>query len=262
MDDRQLSEAGYGRMIRALNEVHYAGETGFYGTASLRPCEERLFERYGRHGRILDAGCGAGRVTRAVAARGGDIVGIDINGAAIAAARIAAPGVEFVHTSMAQMPFRAEEFTNVWCLRFSFNALPTYQERLNTLRELWRVCAPGGVVLVEAFNWYHRGRLGLVRAANLLDHLARMLHRHGGGRSSPLPRRDILYLANKTEGAAPGYAHLTTASELLRLVTAAGISGNATVTSEEALLDCTRTPVRPRHGRYSMWLVLNKTGDP
>lgn len=257
--DRQLSEAGYGRMIQALNEVHYAGETGFYGTAALRSCEEQLVERYGKQGRILDAGCGAGRVTRAVADRGGDIVGLDINQAAIETARSAAPGVEFVHASMTELPFPAGTFAQVWCLRFSFNALPTRQERLNTLRELWRVCAPGGTALVEAFNWYHRGRFGLLRAANLLDHVARTLRRRGGGRSLPLPPRDILYLANKADGAAPGYAHLTTARELRELVREAGIdAGAVTITSEAGLLDGTHAPVRARHGRYSMWLVLTK----
>lgn len=259
--DRQLSDAGYGRMIDALNRIHYADETGFYGTASLRPCEEQIFHRYGRQGRILDVGCGAGRVARAVAALGGEIVGVDINEAAIATARHAAPDVGFVHASMTGLPLAAGAFAQVWCLRFSFNALPTVEDRLAALREMWRVCAPGGTVLVECFNWYHRGRLGLVRAANLLDQLARTLRCHGGGRSLPLPPRDILYLANKAAGAAPGYAHLTTARELGQLVRDAGIyTATTTVTSEAALLDGTRTPVRPRHGRYSMWLVLDKPG--
>jgi len=34
-------------MIRALNELHYPGETQFYGTAGLRPCEKALYDRYG-----------------------------------------------------------------------------------------------------------------------------------------------------------------------------------------------------------------------
>ncbi|MGI5185428.1 class I SAM-dependent methyltransferase [Dactylosporangium sp. CA-152071] len=256
--DPQLAAAGYGSMIRALNGVHYAGETGFYQHAPLRPCEERLLTRFGVGARILDVGCGAGRVTGAVAARGGDIVGVDVNGAALAAARAAAPSVGYVCASMTDLPFPDGSFDQVWCLRFSFNALPTPQERLATLRELWRVCAPGGTVLVEAFNWYFRGRFGLIRAANLLEQLARAVRRWGGGRSLPLPDRDILYLANKASGAAPGYAHLTTARELRQLAAACDLGAFTTVTSERGLLSGSSTPVRARHGAYSMWLVLTK----
>jgi SAM-dependent methyltransferase len=154
------SDIDYSRMIRALNEVHYATEISFYTTAGLRGCEERLWERHGRHARILDVGCGAGRVTRAIAERGGRITGVDVNTAALDAARKTAPGVEYVEASMTDLPLPEGAFDQVWCLRFSFNALASDDERLATIGELWRVCAPGGMVLVEAFNWYHRGRLG------------------------------------------------------------------------------------------------------
>ncbi|MEV4135508.1 class I SAM-dependent methyltransferase [Dactylosporangium sp. NPDC049742] len=258
MLEPQFAAIGYGSMIRALNEIHYAGETGFYRDAPLRPCEEQLFTLLGTDCRILDVGCGAGRVTRAIAARAGNIIGVDVNPSALSVARASAPSVGFVHASMTDLPFPDDSFDQVWCLRFSFNALPTPQERLATLRELWRVCAPGGAVLVEAFNWYYRGRFGLVRAANLLEQLARSARRWGGSRSLPLPARDILYLANKATGAAPGYAHLTTARELEELAGACGLGTFATVTSERELLAGGRAPVRSRHGAYSMWLALTK----
>ncbi|MBT8224390.1 MAG: class I SAM-dependent methyltransferase [Dactylosporangium sp.] len=249
----------YSRMIRTLNEAHYATETSFYTAAGLRGCEERLWERHGRDARILDVGCGAGRVTRAVAELGGRITGVDINTAAIDAARQAAPRVEYVEASMTCLPMPDDFFDQVWCLRFSFNALASDDERLATIGELWRVCTPGGMVLVEAFNWHHQGCLGLVRAANLLDLLARRLHTYGSrGRSVPIPDRDILYLANKAAGAAPGFAHLTTVRELRMLAERCGLGPHAVVSSEAGLLDGHLTPVRTRHGAYSMWLVLRK----
>lgn len=249
-------------MIHRLNEVHYAGETGFYTTASLRPVEESLLAGAPRGGRILDVGCGVGRVTLPAAARGVAIVGVDVNHAALRAARGGCPGASLTRASMTALPFAGGVFAQVWCLRFSFNALPTVAERTATLRELWRVCAPGGQILVEVFNWYHRGRFGLLRAANLLEVVARRLHRAGGGRSVPLPDRDILYLANKARGAAPGFAHLTTVRELQQLAAACGFADAATITSERGLLDGTRAPVRARHGGYGMWLVLTRAGGP
>ncbi|MER7006268.1 class I SAM-dependent methyltransferase [Dactylosporangium sp. NPDC000555] len=251
-------------MIRALNELHYAGETSFYSAAPLRSCEEYLFDRYGHGARILDVGCGAGRVTKAITDRGGRIVGVDINPAAINVARQRCQDAEFICASMTELPLPDESFEQVWCLRFSFNALPTVAERIEALAELWRVCAPGGSVFVEVFNWYYRGRFGLVRIANVLDQYARLLRWHGEGRqrSAPIPARDILYLANKAEGAAPGFAHLTTVREMQQLAATTKLGQHATVTGEESLLAGTRIPIRPRHGGYSMWLVATKPGWP
>ncbi|WP_028193411.1 class I SAM-dependent methyltransferase [Salinispora pacifica] len=258
-----ITEIDYAAMIRALNQVHYAGETSFYTTAPLRSCEEALYRRLGAGERILDVGCGAGRVSRAIAALGGDIVGIDINEAALATARATCPNGTFVHGSMNALPLPTGSFNQVWCLRFSFNALATEAERAETLYEMWRVCAPGGTVLVETFNWHYAGRFGLVRIANLLDLAARAARWRGQRRtgSQPLPARDIIYLANKSSGAAPGYAHLTTVQELHLLAAACGIQQYATVTSEKGVLSTPALPVRPRHRQYSMWLVLHKPGE-
>ncbi|MEV6813184.1 methyltransferase domain-containing protein [Micromonospora sp. NPDC051296] len=255
-----VTEIDYGAMIRALNQVHYAGETSFYSTAPLRRCEERLYHKFGVGTRILDVGCGAGRVTRAISRLGGSIVGVDINEAALAAARAGCPNGTFVHGSMNALPLPADSFDQVWCLRFSFNALATEAERLEALSELWRVCAPGGTVLVETFNWHYAGRFWLVRIANILDLSARAARWHGQGRtgSRPLPARDIIYLANKASAASPGFAHLTTSRELYLLTAACGIRKHATVTSDDGVLSTPSPPLRGRHRRYSMWLVLRK----
>ncbi|GAA0408432.1 hypothetical protein GCM10009541_59410 [Micromonospora gifhornensis] len=261
--DSRYDEVGYGDMIRALNTVHYAGETTFYGTALLRACEERLFSRYGHRSRILDVGCGAGRVTRAVTTLGGSITGVDINGAALDAARALTPLATYVEASMAGLPFPDGNFDQVWCLRFSFNALPTVAERQAALREFWRVCAPGGKVVIEVFNWYFPGRFGLLRWANRLDAAARHLKWLGQGRrgSLPLPPRDIIYLANKASGAAPGYAHLTTVKELRHLVSDVGLARHMKVTDEAGLIAGHLSPVRNRHRGYSTWLLLSKPSE-
>ncbi|MEU7609401.1 methyltransferase domain-containing protein [Micromonospora sp. NPDC049204] len=258
-----ITEIDYGAMISSLNQAHYAGETSFYDTAPLRTCEEALYHGLGTEARILDVGCGAGRVTRAITALGGNVVGVDINEAALTAARLACPHGTFVHGSMSALPLPTASFDQVWCLRFSFNALATEAERLETLHELWRVCAPGGRVLVETFNWHYAGRFGLVRIANVLDMAARAVRWQGQRRagSRPLPARDIIYLANKASGAAPGYAHLTTATELYLLASACGIRQHASVTSEAGVLSTPSPPIRSRHRRYSMWLVLSKSPE-
>lgn len=253
-----LAEIDYGRMIRALNGVHYAGESGFYRAAGLRPCEERLRDTLGSAARVLDVGCGAGRVTNALAAGGRRVVGLDLNGPALRAARTVPHAGAFVGGDMGRLPFASASFDRVWCLRFSFNALPTSAERSRALREMWRVRALGGSVVIEVFNWHYPGRFGLVRLANLLDVVTKRLRWIGQGRtgSRPLPTRDLIYLANKSRAAAPGYAHLTTVAELRHLLAAAGLDRCAVVTNEAGVVSRRLTPVRGRHRGYSTWLVL------
>jgi len=48
-----ITEIDYGAMIRALNQIHYAGETSFYDTAPLRPCEKALYRQLGPGARIM-----------------------------------------------------------------------------------------------------------------------------------------------------------------------------------------------------------------
>ena len=47
MSSDRYEQVCFADMIRALNELHYAGETQFYGTAGLRPYEKALYDRYG-----------------------------------------------------------------------------------------------------------------------------------------------------------------------------------------------------------------------
>jgi SAM-dependent methyltransferase len=256
----RLSDADYGHMIDALNRVHYAGETAFYGTEGLRPPEEALYERLQPGARILDVGCGAGRVTSAAAHYGVSTIGIDINRASLQAARVKDPDTTVAQARMGSIPFATSSFDHVWCLRFSFNALPTASERTRTIRELWRVCAPGGTVVIEAFNWHFGGRYNLIRVANLLDLTSRRLRWRGQGRagSPPLPDRDVIYLANKAPTAAPGYAHLTTIHELHGLASRADVSSGFAVTDDAGLTGGDLSPIRSRHRGYATWLVISK----
>ncbi len=262
MTDRspRLREVDYGRMIDGLNRVHYEGETSFYGQATLRPEEEALLRRLPTGSPILDVGCGAGRVTAPADRSGLRAVGIDINLAALRAARDMSPGLTVANGRMDTLPFPNLAFKQVWCLRFSFNALPTTGERVRTLQELWRVCDVDGDVVLEAFNWYFPGWMGLLRVANLLDILARRLRWHGQGRSGslPLPSRDLIYLANKANTAPPGFAHLTTVKELRDLAEAAGIDEYMQVTDQAGVLSGTYRKVRGHHRGYATWVVFRR----
>jgi SAM-dependent methyltransferase len=103
--------------------------------------------------RLLEVACGAGGVARHLAARtGADVVGIDVNRHAIAAAqrRAAAAGrtapagaarVEFrIADATAPLPFADASFDAVFCN----DAINHFVDRPATLREWHRVLRPGG----------------------------------------------------------------------------------------------------------------------
>jgi SAM-dependent methyltransferase len=56
--------------------------------------------------RVLDAGCGTGRVAIELAARGFDVVGVDLDPVMLDAARIKAPKLEWVQGDLAELRLR------------------------------------------------------------------------------------------------------------------------------------------------------------
>ena len=52
---------------------------------------------------VLDAGCGTGRVAIELAARGVEVVGVDLDPSMIATARSRGPGVEFIESDLATL---------------------------------------------------------------------------------------------------------------------------------------------------------------
>jgi len=58
--------------------------------------------------RVLDAGCGTGRVAIELAARGHDVVGVDLDPAMLDAARRKAPAIEWVFADLVDLRLRRE----------------------------------------------------------------------------------------------------------------------------------------------------------
>lgn len=106
-------------------------------------------------GRALDVGCGAGRLTRALAGHFDRAVGIDISEAMVAEAhRINAgvPGCEFVVGSGSSLrPFADDEFDLVYC-SIVLQHLPSSRTILEYVGEFLRVAAPGGIVAFQAIT--------------------------------------------------------------------------------------------------------------
>ncbi len=97
-------------------------------------------------GTIADVGCGPGHVTRFLAQRHSDVIGVDISPGMIAVARERAPELAFEVGSMLDLPAADGTWAGVVAL-YSIIHL-TAEERATASREFARVIRPGGWLLL------------------------------------------------------------------------------------------------------------------
>jgi SAM-dependent methyltransferase len=97
-------------------------------------------------GLIADVGCGPGHVTRFLADRHPDVIGIDLAPGMVALARQAHLGLRFAVGSMLALPVRSRTVAGVAAL-YSIIHL-TADERVRAFDEFARVVRPGGWLLV------------------------------------------------------------------------------------------------------------------
>jgi SAM-dependent methyltransferase len=106
-----------------------------------------------RPARILDAGCGSGR-NMVELARRGTVTGLELSPTSVSLARERNVG-EVIEGSVLEMPFEPESFD----LAVSLDVIEHLGDDLGALRELRRVVAPGGLLLVTvpAYGWLWSG---------------------------------------------------------------------------------------------------------
>src|SRR5258708_12030813 len=106
-------------------------------------------------GKVLEGGCGAGSVAKAVKRERPDlhVVGCDVSSSALAAAEASAEGVDFLPAQAEKLPFADDEFDFVWV----FDVLEHVENPERMLREIARVVRPGGgfhiVLPLEGQRW-------------------------------------------------------------------------------------------------------------
>jgi SAM-dependent methyltransferase len=103
----------------------------------------------GRDVRILDLCCGAGRHAAALAAAGGRLVGVDLS-AELLARGARRPGLagRLVRGDMRRLPF-GRTFDLVLNLFTSFGYFADDAENAQAVREMARVLAPGGTLVID-----------------------------------------------------------------------------------------------------------------
>lgn len=107
--------------------------------------EARLLDVLPTASRVLDVGCGAGRVLRELASRGHRVVGADVSAEMLA--RAAGLDAGLVRCDAAALPFADASFDAVVSWKVSCY-VPSRAARIAFLDELARVLRPGGPVLL------------------------------------------------------------------------------------------------------------------
>lgn len=102
--------------------------------------------RSGGHARVLDAGCGAGRMSRYLAERGCLVEGVDLSPGMIAMARRDHGDLTFSVGSLSELPYADGQFAGVVLWYSIIHTPPAGQARI--FAEATRVLRPGGHLLV------------------------------------------------------------------------------------------------------------------
>jgi SAM-dependent methyltransferase len=103
--------------------------------------------------RVLDVGCGYGRITLPLARKDYRVEGLDHSPELLTTARELGQAeglnVSFTLGSMTSLPYEESSYGAVICLWSAFNELLEEHEQLTALGEMWRVLEPGGFALAE-----------------------------------------------------------------------------------------------------------------
>ena len=115
------------------------------------------------HAVALDFGCGVGRLSRALASRYAQVIGVDISPSMLAQARelhAQFPNVRFVENATARLDFLADASVDLVYSVITLHHMPAPLQ-LGYVGEFLRVLAPGGVAVFQIASGYSRDWRGL-----------------------------------------------------------------------------------------------------
>ncbi|MEW1952208.1 class I SAM-dependent methyltransferase [Terrabacter sp. NPDC080008] len=199
--DRDIP-GGYGSVRAAYDTVAADYAAYFPDTRAETPLELAMVDAFvaavGRDAEVLDAGCGAGRMSRYLADRGVRPRGVDLSPGMVAMARRDQPDLAFGVASLDALPFPDASVDGVLLWYSVIHTPPSGLARV--LGEAVRVTRPGGHLLVAsqaghgirdvAPSYRRFGHdITLERHLYTAEHLAEALAAAGAGEVARLVRR-------------------------------------------------------------------------
>jgi ubiquinone/menaquinone biosynthesis C-methylase UbiE len=191
----------------------------FYAFFQLRAVERMLGDVTFACTRALDVGCGSGRWSRWLAARGAEVVGVDPTAAMLETARRLSPGVQFEPMSATALDFPPARFDFVMAVTVIQHLQTAEQER--AAQAMCRVLRPGGTLFVlDLIDQRDPGRVVFARTPQAWIDLYRQhgmeLLRWAGQEYVPLVRALTALLALRQRSSPVGEG-VTAPSTLERL---------------------------------------------
>lgn len=114
------------------------------------------FTKYiNKNAKILDLGCGNGRLYRFLKGHNIDYTGLDNSSNLIEKASEDFPEAKFITGDMSELDFPDCTFNNVFSIA-SFHHLPGKKLRKKTVNEIHRVLKPGGIAVVMVWNLFQK----------------------------------------------------------------------------------------------------------
>ncbi len=173
---------------------------------------EKISTYLEQNDKILDIGCGSGRMVKILKDKNIDYVGIDISEALIKIARKRYPNNNFMVDDGLSLSFPDCTFDKIFCIR-TFHHIPSFVLRTRFLSEIARVLKPNGLLVITVWNLW-----GLKNARNVKAVLKNIFLKIIG-RS----RLDIKDAWIPWAGRTERYYHFFTKGELKGLCQRAGI---------------------------------------
>lgn len=140
-----------------------------YATRDLRPAEVMLLVRYRETltGRVLELGCGAGRLTGYLAQLAESVHAIDVSHAMAAACRQRYPAVTVEQRDLRDLSPLADGSFDVVVAPFNVLDALDDSDRRRVLDQAWRILSPDGLLMMSSHN---RAAAAGIRDAMSLRH--------------------------------------------------------------------------------------------
>jgi SAM-dependent methyltransferase len=128
-------------------------------TSALAAADVAFCERaFPAPGRLLDLGCGTGRLCSHFATKGYDCVGADLSDEMLAKARESAPTATFIKANLVELSGLPERsFDYAACLFSTLGMVRGAENRAKVLANAFRFLKPGGRFVLHAHNRFFRG---------------------------------------------------------------------------------------------------------
>ena len=140
-----------------FDSAHYHRLYSHRDQAEARAFVDRLIDRLepARGASMLDLGCGSGRHSRCLAARGFRVTGIDLSAGSLARARAhGGPIVRYVEQDMRQ-PFGTDAFDFVFSLFTSFGYFEDAADHSIVIGNIAKALTGSGTLVLDYLNAHH-----------------------------------------------------------------------------------------------------------